>query len=395
MNDNKTFHSLNNNISNDTVGRYRRAIQLDKIGYDYNTIQPMIITSVNDSNVTIDSKNNEMIYDNNNSLTENSINELPLIYTQDSYLQIGENSLTTAVTISSDYNIKNVNLINKRRAQDTLILAQLKSGILPENFIKNSLNSEFLVVDLSHYGIGNENGKCLSKSLNKLTKLGTLCLYDNRLDSISLSMIIDSLSLISLKSLYHLDLSFNKLHNIGCKSLANYIKNGCNLKYINLSKCYLDSLDFNELMNAMYESTINSKNIINELIIKDNSINSFGMNSLLKYSSLSNCSLISLNLSWNQIDAIGAEIISEAITKNVSLHKLELSSNSFQDKGTQRIAASLAFNQTLHEIHLKANNISSKSCFIFAKVSDFILNYFSIYSIRLLSFVVFECINVN
>lgn len=53
--------------------------------------------------------------------------------------------------------------INKREAQDRLLLHQLDAGLLPETFIKSQSDAEALTVNLSKYGIGDDRGLCLGK----------------------------------------------------------------------------------------------------------------------------------------------------------------------------------------------------------------------------------------
>lgn len=53
--------------------------------------------------------------------------------------------------------------IEKREAQDKLLFLQLDAGVLPEAFIKPSADPNFLTVDLSNYGIGDDRGVCLGK----------------------------------------------------------------------------------------------------------------------------------------------------------------------------------------------------------------------------------------
>lgn len=55
---------------------------------------------------------------------------------------------------------------NFRHAQDTLLLHQLDSGVIPERFIKSGLDGEnplHVSVVLSKYGIGDTRGICLGK----------------------------------------------------------------------------------------------------------------------------------------------------------------------------------------------------------------------------------------
>lgn len=53
--------------------------------------------------------------------------------------------------------------LNKREAQDRLLLHQLEAGVLPESFIRTDAECDSIVINLSKYGIGDKKGLCLGK----------------------------------------------------------------------------------------------------------------------------------------------------------------------------------------------------------------------------------------
>lgn len=63
-----------------------------------------------------------------------------------------------------------------RIAQDSLLLAQLSAGRIPEEFLQKAAHSPHMhvTVDLSNYGIGDTQGLCLSNRYDLLLGTGSL-----------------------------------------------------------------------------------------------------------------------------------------------------------------------------------------------------------------------------
>lgn len=258
--------------------------------------------------------------------------------------------------------------LSKRNAQDILTLSQLDRKIIPEQLIKKNIDDDHVLVDLSHYGIGNASGRCLADALSTLNQLSSLCLHDNRLDTNAMSYII---SMLPIDNLHHLDLSKNDLHMFACKTISTYLQSPNNLVYLNISDSKLDSTDVMIISQAMKKSVYCK---VSELNLSQNKISSDGVQHLCQYLRFvgSNglvCSLQSLDLSWNRIDSIGAITIAETLTVNRTIRILNLAMNpSIHESGGKRLASCLAMNNVIEELSLNQCNIGYESCFIFAQV---------------------------
>lgn len=136
----------------------------------------------------------------------------------------------------------------KREAQDALLLLQLDAGVLPEKFVRHNSDVQTLVIDLSNYGIGDTRGLCLGKCLTPLEHLESIGLSDNRLTHKSLPTIVNNLS---VKSLLHMDLSFNALHEQGCKAISDFFKSKTCLRYLDISNSGVQCSDIRAICQSL------------------------------------------------------------------------------------------------------------------------------------------------
>lgn len=127
---------LDDMITDASLTRIRRALNLMYQGYDEKLINELDPPAELMLQSTIASGS---LY----GLPEGSLTE-----------SFGGYSLNSAGEI-----IRHSNMVNKRRAQDYLTLAQLKLGIVPLQLIKKHAYVDSSVVDLSHYHIGDTHGK--------------------------------------------------------------------------------------------------------------------------------------------------------------------------------------------------------------------------------------------
>lgn len=258
---------------------------------------------------------------------------------------------------------------SKRLSQDTLLLSQLKAGIIPEQFVKKSLNPDNTVIDLSSFGIGDIHGRCLAEALTRLGALRTLGLRDNRLSTHAVAFMV---RLFPKMGLLHLDLSRNDLHGPGFVQISSYVREKNSLEFLDVSNCNLDCSDVDPFWQAVFGGFAP----LSTVILSDNRIRHQGISSLCRYLANSQCKLRNLDLAWNDIGSGGASNLAEALQLNKSLAKLDLTANSVQDHGGQRLASALYTNMTLQMLLLNQNNITGKTCFVFSKVccSTYIIN---------------------
>ena len=299
----------------------------------------------------------------------------------------------------------------KRVAQDMLMTSQLKEGQLPEIFIKTHTKridkmsmdayeqnikdelegkkspkrtnpeDERYNVDLSNYGIGDVQGKCLGDSLVNFDALEKLVLMENRLTHRCIPHILQNLS---ARSVIHIDLSCNTVHgNINANALAAYFKVPNAVKVLNLSKTGFQCQDIQKLCQGLGSQPYQP---LEELILKHNKIGAVGAAALSAYLcremtleidkfcyrdktvGKSITKLKSLNLAWNNVKEEGASLLAVAIRTSLFLKFLDLSANGIDDKGGQKLGSAIPFTESLETLILQQNYIMSPACFVFSRV---------------------------
>ena len=261
-----------------------------------------------------------------------------------------------------------------RYAQDVLLLGQLKAGVLPEQLIADGYNKETksIEIDVSHYGLGDEHGKCLGLCFGKLDTLTKLCLTDNRLTSSSLPTILSNLG----NCLLHLDLSQNDMHGHGSMALSYYFSKPTNLRNLNISASNL----FDEDLRSICTSLMSERHKLEVFNLSHNKLTGKGMIIMGEYVTCETktngeqiCTLTDLDLSWNELQVHGATYLAQAISVSglkCVIKKLNLAANGLTDEGGQQIAASCMENTSLTNIDMAQNGLTGRTCFVFVRVSS-------------------------
>lgn len=256
----------------------------------------------------------------------------------------------------------------KRHAQDILLLREIKAGILPEQLLKKVPGMGNLIsIDLSHFSIGDELGKCLGTSLSTLDMLHTLGLRGNRLTSVSITVILEN---VPIRSLRHLDLSVNDMRGKAVDSLCQMlVQHNSRLSSLELAKTQLAASDVKKLCKSLMA---HETSWLLDWSLSHNHLSPKAMEYIAEFLSYSGCSLNWFDLSWNAFDSRAGEVLAGALSSNKSVSSINLAANALRDDGGQHIAACLLGNQTLREIFLSLNNIGGKTCFIFSKVGSYV-----------------------
>merc|ERR1711934_1193021 len=156
--------------------------------------------------------------------------------------------------------------------------------------------------DRSLFGMKFSDAESLSMCLENTATLVSLSLGCNILDD-------DLLEILSQNfSLTHLDLSHNKLSDVGAQMLSEYLSQPCTLMYLNLA---------------------------------DNQI--YGEGGLLLGRALHyNSTLCELNMRLNRLGDMGGRVLLDGLVQNTTLTSVNLSSNSLADEATTMLSALLS-----------------------------------------------------
>lgn len=284
--------------------------------------------------------------------------------------------LSSHATVVVDMDIDHATPKAKHRyAQDVLLLAQMKAGVLPEQLISSGFDKtkKTISIDVSHYGLGDEHGKCLGLCLGNLVAVNSLKLRDNRLTSLSVPTIVTNLSC----QLIHLDLSQNELHGAAAVALSQYFLQPTCLMHLNTSTCMLTDEDIRSISYSLAnpESTT-EHHCLKTWNLAHNRMTHVGMVGLCEYLTAKDlngsyvCTLTELDLSWNSLQLAGAQTISNAL-RNVGdkckLSNLYLSANGLTDSGAQLIGSMMIHVGSLSDVNLTQNSIGGRACFVFAR----------------------------
>lgn len=248
-----------------------------------------------------------------------------------------------------------------RVAQDSLLISQLRSGVIPESFIKRSTTLEYLDIDIRSYGIGDEQGCCLGSAILGMDSLRALIVEDNRLTSASVPHIIRSLNVTTLSLL---DLSCNSVSNSGASAVADFLRKKTALAELRMNRCNLSDSDMPSICQAIRN---NSDTALSHLQLNNNHIGPEGAKVIAKLLCADSCIIHTMDISWNKVGTEGAVPIAHAIQVNRSVTRLDLSACSIDDQGGQALAHSLIDNTCMEILLLAQNQIKGGSCFVFSK----------------------------
>ncbi|CAF0794990.1 unnamed protein product [Adineta steineri] len=162
-----------------------------------------------------------------------------------------------------------------------------------------------------------------------------------------------AVALLDYKALTKLDLSGNRIGDIGAQHLADALRNhqsslGGTNPYINQgnrigdeeAKYFADALKMNKTL-----TTLN---------LSRNSIGNIGVK-YLSDALQNNTTITILDLSWNRIEDFGVQYLADALRNNQTLINLNLEGNRIQNNGLKYFANALIDNKTLIHLELKEN----------------------------------------
>lgn len=141
-------------------------------------------------------------------------------------------------------------------------------------------NKTLEVLDLSHNSLGVSGAKSLAASLAHHTSLKYLNLFANKIDVDGARAFEQTFK--TNTSLEYIDFGHNRLRNEGVTALARGISTNKNtrIKYLGLRFNFIDGEGITTFLKKIYAEK--NKTSLEEIFIKNNSINEFGLNDILK-----------------------------------------------------------------------------------------------------------------
>lgn len=222
--------------------------------------------------------------------------------------------------------------------------------------LKSMPMQELTKLDLSNKSINSCDVAALTEVLSSMTGLKTFNLRSNSVGEKTNNLVK---VLLGIKTLIHLDLSFNNMGTTAVKEFANNTSE-LHLKYLNLS--------FNEIRDEGAIAIAKALPFMPALTCLNLSSNLFGDEGAIALANAlpSTKKLTRLFLYNNHIDDAGARAIVEALPP--ALTKLDLSENIISDDGAAVIAQALPSMKALTILFLDSNHIGDDGAAALAHV---------------------------
>ncbi|XP_061141825.1 NACHT, LRR and PYD domains-containing protein 3-like [Syngnathus typhle] len=217
---------------------------------------------------------------------------------------------------------------------------------------------------LSHNNLGDDGLEALAAELAKpQCTLQVLGLGECQLSKKSCEALASVLS--SSRTLSHLDLSWNTLHDDGLEALAaGLAKPQCTLQVLRLHRCQLSKKSCEALA-----SVLGLPGSLRELDLSFNDLCDHGLEALAAGLAKPQCTLQDLRLMRCKLSKKSCEALASVLSSSRTLNHLNLSGNDFHDHGLEALAAGLAKPQcTLQVLRLQSCKLSKKSCEALASV---------------------------
>ncbi|XP_061133346.1 NACHT, LRR and PYD domains-containing protein 3-like isoform X3 [Syngnathus typhle] len=161
------------------------------------------------------------------------------------------------------------------------------------------------------------------------------------------------------RTLSHLDLSWNTLHDDGLEALAaGLAKPQCTLEVLELQWCRLSKKSCEALA-----SVLSSSRTLSHLDLSRNDLRDDGLEALAAGLAKPQCTLQVLELMNCKLSEKSCEALASVLSSSRTLSHLDLSANGLRDDGLEALAAGLAKPQcTLQVLRLYRCKLSKKSC---------------------------------
>lgn len=254
------------------------------------------------------------------------------------YLDLCQNNITL--------NYKELDILKNNSTLKKLLLFNNHIGENTENLINFIRYNNLEYLDLSNNHLSGINIKFIAEALSFNHTIKYLDLTANKIDEEIKYFYNFS------NSLQYLDLSGCLQNSITSKGIGQILKNNNTLQTLDLSYNDIDSDEFKYLL-------IDNKSLLT-LNLVGCKLNEHAIEYLIK--SLKNSNLQSLNLMWNELNSIGCNFLADVLRVNSNLQYLNLCYCLTEpEKSIKKLCEALKINKSLISLNLSCNNLKNDS----------------------------------
>jgi len=205
-------------------------------------------------------------------------------------------------------------------------------------------------VDISSCTIGKCSAKALANLIRQNPKLQILDICRTKMKTEDLELVLDAIE--SNDSLTNLNVSNNALNSQGFKLLTKSLKNHATLHTLNL---YNNKLQSDDDAGTLVDLLQNNHTLTN-INLSKMGINQFNV----EYISKSFQAIKTLDLSLNELDSPGVEILTQVLKSKVCITSLNLSSTLMKTKGMTVISKLIETSKSIKYLDVSNNQFDDQ-----------------------------------
>ena len=234
-------------------------------------------------------------------------------------------------------------------------------------------------IDFSDIAISHQNAILIASVIVKNTNLRKLIFSNCKLQNADFQQLFQATAKIT--SLVHLDLSNNLFTNVTVGSFALMIHQNVSLEYLNISGCCVKAKDFEKFTHSLITlkslTHLDLSCNVTNITSADNITIIITNNTFLEYLNLSKCEfrifaflkvlcalqnshyMKHLDLNSNLVDYEEATEIATAVSKNPFLEKIDFGNYNVTEQGVKIILLSLRNHTSLKHFDISSNTITN------------------------------------
>ncbi|RMX66126.1 hypothetical protein KXD40_008596 [Peronospora effusa] len=226
--------------------------------------------------------------------------------------------------------------------------------------LAGSISSNTMLQELyvSGHELGPQSVQAFADCLAMNSKLQHLSLGSEKLGDDAVKVLCAGLARNPQSGLLNWDLELKSLGVDGVSAIAELLKTNKVLTTLTLSRNQIGDEGMEKLAKGLSEN-VESK--VKELNVADVGISGAGLDHLEVLVANVNCSLTTLQLSFNSLTSATSAFF-DALATNKSVKKLQLKECKLTDEHVAALASALKQNTTLTEIDLSDNELTPISC---------------------------------